>query len=237
MALPPFAGMSSAPAFVSDNGYDDTHGWGARLGWTGHFGDVLTLGASWQSKIKTGGFRQYRGLFAEQGGFDIPENYGAGLAIKLHEQVTVAYDWQKIEYSGIASVGNSATEGGPLGADNGGGFGWEDSEVSKLGLKYRINKQFALRAGYSYGSQPIPESETFFNILAPGVITRHATLGGSWAIAPASEISFHYTHGFEESVRGENSIAPGMPPAGMGGGEADITMKQDIFGIGYTYQL
>ncbi len=37
-----------------------------------------------------------------------------------------------------------------------------------------------------------------------------------------SEISMFYMHAFEEELKGRNSI-----PAGFGGGEADIKMKQD----------
>jgi long-chain fatty acid transport protein len=47
----------------------------------------------------------------------------------------------------------------------------------KLGLQYEANNDWTWRAGYSYGNQPVPESEVFFNILAPGVIEQHFTTG------------------------------------------------------------
>ena len=43
---------------------------------------MVTLGATYQTKTKMGKFSQYSGLFAEQGSFDIPSNYGVGAAVK-----------------------------------------------------------------------------------------------------------------------------------------------------------
>ena len=177
-------------------------------------------------------FDDYAGLFADGGGFDIPESYGAGIAWEVSEALTVAADWQRILYSDITSVGNPLAPlltGVPLGVANGPGFGWDDSDVYKLGAVYRVTGALTLRAGVSHMDQPIPGSETFFNILAPGVIETHVSLGASWALSDRNEWNVAYTHGLEKTVRGTNSI-----PMPFGGGEADLTMHQNILAIGYT---
>ena len=65
---------------MTNNGYDSSVGWGVRLGYTGKITPDCTLGATWASKTYMGEFDKYRGLFAEQGDFDIPSNFGVGLA-------------------------------------------------------------------------------------------------------------------------------------------------------------
>lgn len=230
-----FAPFSSDSSHLSNEGYDTSTGVGVRLGWTGKINDYLTLGATWQSKTAMSDFKKYRGLFAEQGGFDIPENYGAGLALRPLDNLTFALDWQRIKYSAIDSVGNSIGNlfaGNALGSDNGGGFGWKDISVWKLGANYRLSDALTLRAGYSHTEQPIPSSQTFFNILAPGVITQHATLGATWSLDKKSDISFSYVHGFKETVHGSNSI-----PAAFGGGNADIHLEENALGVAYSYKL
>jgi len=230
--LAPFDGFSSRPGSVTDRGHDSSSGWGIKLGWMGEVHENVTLGAAWSSEIDMSNFDDYAGLFADGGGFDIPESYGAGIAWEVSEALTVAADWQRILYSDITSVGNPLAPlltGVPLGVANGPGFGWDDSDVYKLGAVYRVTGALTLRAGVSHMDQPIPGSETFFNILAPGVIETHVSLGASWALSDSNELNVAYTHGLEKTVRGTNSI-----PMPFGGGEADLTMHQNILAIGYT---
>ncbi|MFW1676955.1 OmpP1/FadL family transporter [Pontibacter sp. JAM-7] len=226
-----FAGLSSNPAAVSNNGHDSSNGWGLKLGWQGQVTDTLTLGASWSSKLNTDRFSRYSGLFAEQGGFDVPESYGVGFAWQLAPRWTLAGDWERIEYSDVRSVGNPLSLSAPLGADNGAGFGWQDIEVYKLGVIYQFNARLALRAGISHTDQPIPASQTFLNILAPGVIEDHISLGASLEISPEQTVSFSYTHALAQQVKGQNSI-----PVAFGGGEANLKMSQDMFGLAWQYR-
>jgi long-chain fatty acid transport protein len=117
-----FSSASIDSKNLTDNGNDSSTGWGLRLGWTGQITPELTLGATWASKVKTGNFEKYRGLFAQGGGFDIPENYGVGLAYKVHPQLTLAADLQQIKYGDISSIANPLANlfaGNPLGSEKG----------------------------------------------------------------------------------------------------------------------
>lgn len=235
-----FGGFSSAPANVSDQGTDSSTGAGLRLGWTGKITPKLTLGATWTSRI-SGRFEKYKGLFADGGGFDIPENYGAGLAYEATPDWTLAADIQTIRYSQVGSVGNSSASlfAGQLqlGAANGPGFGWRDVSVVKIGVSHRLRSDLTLRGGVSFANQAVPQAETFFNILAPGVVRNHLTLGATWTTSGGNELTGFFAHAFGETVKGAGSIPAGFPPAGFGGGNADVQLKENIIGISYGWKF
>jgi len=233
-----FAALSSNPTAMSDKGTDTSTGYGVKIGWTGQVTPAVTLGATYQTKTKMGKFSKYSGLFAEQGGFDIPSNYGVGIAVKATPATTVAFDVQRINYADAPSVGNPFTAVPPsfggtgpyLGASNGPGFGWKNINAYKLGVSHAFSSAFTLRAGYDHCDQPIPNSQTLLNMLAPGVVQNHLSLGGTWKLAGTSEISVAYVHAFKQTVNGSGSIPPQM-----GGGEANITMHEDSIGISYGW--
>lgn len=230
-----FAASSADPANLTDRGTDGSNGVGVRLGWTGQITPALMLGATWASKTHMGKFDKYRGLFTEQGDFDIPANYGVGLTWKAANALILAAEVQRIEYGGVKSVGNSLSNllaGNPLGSGNGGGFGWRDVTATKLGVSYELNPGLTLRAGYSHNTQPIPADQTLFNIIAPGVVKDHLSLGGTWKMGKG-ELSAAYTHAFKNTVNGRGSI-PAMP---FGGGEANVHLKEDIFGLAWGWKL
>lgn len=226
---------SESPGSVTNNGSDSSTGWGIRLGWLGEIMPGFTIGASWQSKTDMGKFDKYKGLFAEQGSFDIPENYGIGVAFKPSSALTIAADVMEIKYGDVKSISNPISKlfaGNLLGSSDGPGFGWQDMTIYKLGISYAASPGMTLRAGYANGKQPIPESETLFNMLAPGVVEDHLTLGATWTTADKAEITVGYMHAFSKTVNGSGSI-----PASFGGGEANLKMEQNSFGIAYSRPL
>jgi long-chain fatty acid transport protein len=224
-------GFSAFPTKMTNNGHDSSWGWGIGIGWTGQITPTVKLGATYQSKTSMQEFDDYKGLFAEKGGFDIPENYGIGISWQATPQLVVAADVTQINFSKINSVGNPLIfppAGAPLGTSKGAGFGWDDMTVYKIGFAYDLNKEWTVRAGYNYSSQPIPNSQTFFNILAPATVEDHLTLGATWRLASGGEVTFAYMHAFEETVKGSGSLAPlGMP------GNANLKMYEDSFGVAY----
>ncbi|MDT7849840.1 outer membrane protein transport protein [Methylophilus sp. VKM B-3414] len=229
-----FSNASSSAANLTNNGHDDSYGAGVHIGWLGEITDAVTLGATYQSRTYMSRFDKYKGLFAEQGDFDIPSTYGVGVAVKVTPALTLAADFQRINYSEVDAVGNASLSNlsNGLGNDNGAGFNWQDAKVYKIGALYQYSPALILRAGYNHVDQPIRAGDTLFNILAPGVVKDHVSIGATWVLSPASEVSFAYTHAFENTVRGQNSI-----PAGFGGGDANVRMYQDALGVAYTWKL
>jgi long-chain fatty acid transport protein len=212
---------------IIDPGTDSTFGGGARLGYTGVLNDWLTVGATYQTRIYSGKFKKYSGLFAEQGGFDTPSNYALGFAIKASPTVTWAFDVERIRYSEINSVGNllnAGTFGAGLGAANGPGFGWQDVTAIKTGIAYEYSPELTLRLGYNHCSQPILSTQTTFNIIAPGVVQDHLTLGATWKYSRNLEFSAFYAHAFEKTVHGAGSF---FGPSS----DANLRMSQDSVGV------
>lgn len=233
--LQAFAGLSSDNSKLTNNGHDSSTGWGVRLGWQGKISDSLTVGATYAPKIDMSKFKRYAGLFAEQGDFDIPENWNIGLAFKATPAITVALDYQEIRYGGVKSISDSGITAGytgpthplALGGSNGLGFGWSNVDVVKLGVEYKYNNALTLRAGINHGTNPIKSGEQTFNIIAPGVVTDHYTLGATYGVTKDSEITVAYMHAQEKSVSG-----PTNPYFGAGGTET-IKMHQDSLGVTY----
>jgi long-chain fatty acid transport protein len=228
--------MSSQPTLVTSNGTDTSTGVGLHLGWTGEISSRVTLGATYQPKTSMSKFSKYAGLFADNGNFDIPASYGVGIAFKATPATTIAVDYLAIQYSGVPSIGNMMSAGGPLGAPNGAGWGWQDVQVFKIGVSQVLSDKLTLRAGYSHNTQPIPASQTFFNILATGVVQDHLNLGATWNISKQNEVTVAYMHAFEKSVNGSGSISSPVPPAGLGGGNANIHMNENSLGLAYSWK-
>ena len=231
-----FAGSSSSPANLTDNGKDTSTGFSIRLGWTGEVSDGVSLGVTYQSKADMSEFDKYQGLFAEKGDFDIPSTYGLGIKIKATPKMNVAFDVTRINYSEVKSIANPlsglTTLGNPLGTANSAGFGWEDMTVLKLGMDYQLADDLVFRAGLNHGDAPIPAGETFFNMLAPATVEDHVTLGATWTLKNKSELSVMYMHAMENTINGSNSI-----PGPYGAGEANIGMSQDSFGVAYGWKF
>ena len=241
-----FGQVSQDATKLSDRGHDSSTGFGVRLGWTGQITPDLTLGATYQSKTKMSKMNEYKGLFAGNGSFDIPENYGIGLAFKANPATTIAFDVVKINYSGVPAIANTianmGVSGSLLGQDNGIGFGWKDMTVYKLGVSYDVNKDLTIRAGYNHGATTIPDTEIAFNVLAPATVENHLTLGATWKLANKAELSLAYMHAFSKSQSGATPQLFCNPMTGCMAGTSPTTtstinMKQDSLGIAYGWKM
>lgn len=219
---------------LTERGNDTSHGYGLRLGWMGKMSDAVTLGASYTTKMRMSKFEKYKDLFANQGGFDLPESLNLGISFKATPAVTVALDYQRINYGGIPSIANPSTNGGltiggTLGCDSCRGFGWSNVDVFKLGVEYQYSQNLALRAGYNHTDNPIQGRDVTFNIIAPGVVKDHVTLGFTYGLSKDSELTMAYMHAFKNSVQAPSLFNTWVP----GAGTDKIEMYQDSLGIAY----
>ena len=223
-----FVGMSSNTSNLTNKGWDDSTGAGVRIGYLGRLTPTFSIGVSYATKMRMTKFSKYSGLFADGGLFDIPENYSAGIAWKATPDLTLAADYERINYGGVSSVGNPSTNSAQLGAAGGKGFGWKDINVWKLGGEYRYDQQWTFRAGYNHCDNPIQSRDVVFNILAPGVIEDHLTLGATYTLPSGGELTMAYMHAFQKSVSGAD---------GFFGGTDTITMYQNSIGISYGWKM
>lgn len=235
---PGFPPMTGAPGSVTNNGMDNSSGVGVRLGYLGKLSDTLSVGASYAPKVGMSRFKSYQGLFAENGDFDIPASWTVGMAWQASPSVQLAVDYQKINYSGVRSIANSSANQAPLGSAGGPGFGWKDIGVVKLGVQWQASPTWMLRAGYNKGQNPVSSNDVSFNVLAPGVVTDHLTLGATMVLDKQSDISFSYAWVKENSVSGMSMF---NSPAfnGVTGGvtapiQETVRMKQQSIGVQYS---
>lgn len=226
----------------TDSGADSSTGVGIRLGYFAKPTDGLSFGASYSPKINMGKLSGYAGLFANGGDFDIPANATIGLAIQATPKLKIAADYQKIKYGSVPAIANSSLNifqcagGDPtqcLGAANGPGFGWTDVNVMKLGLEWQYSSTVTLRAGFNKSTNPVKSAEVSFNILAPAVITKHYTVGGTYKLAKDSELTWAYMYAPKNSVTGESLFAM------MNGSswQDTVQMSQQSLGVQYGWKF
>lgn len=230
--LAAFSMFSSDPSSLTGNRHSTSSGFGARIGYQGRFSPKFYAGVSYQTKMAMSEFDEYKGLFAQKGDFDCPANWTAGFAYLPTSELTFSFDVQQILYSGIKSINNPMLpnlQTAQLGNDNGAGFGWEDIFVFKFGTMYKSSKNLTWMAGYSYGEQPVPESEVMFNILAPGIVQHHITLGLSTMLSNNSEFTVAAMYAPSSSVTGPNPLeAPNQQTI-------KLNMSQWQLEVGYAF--
>lgn len=233
--LDAFGGFSNDPTNLSGNRHSYSTGAGFKIGYQAEVVNNLTFGISYQSEIAMGKFDEYKGLFAQEGGFNIPSTSTVGLAYDLGNAGKVVFDVQRINYSNVASIANPIqnlfTCAPPaatcLGGANGAGFGWEDMTIMKLGYEITAGGN-TYRVGYSKGDMPIPESQTLFNILAPAVIEQHVTFGMTMPMGTDQEFNLAVMIAPNTSVKGPN---PFNPPT-----EIELEMEQKEIQVGWAWK-
>jgi long-chain fatty acid transport protein len=238
--------LSTSPGNVTNNGYDNSSGWGVRVGYYGQFTPQFAFGASYSSKINMGNLGKYQGLFAQSGGFDIPSNWTIGIALKPSPQWLLAFDYERIEYSDVPSVTNPSALLGQclfghdasacLGGSNGAGFGWQSVNVFKFGAQYEINPQWTVRAGYNYTDNPIQPADVTFNILAPGVVQNHLTLGATYSWDKKDELTGAFMYAFNNSVQGSSKFNDFFPPP-QPNMQEKIQMYEWSIGVQWAYKF
>ena len=207
-----------APAdSLTNNGHDTSVGYGFAGGIWWSMGSSVSAGLSYQSKISMGEFDDYSDLFAEDGGFDIPSSAKLGITFGRGTDKLLHFDIEHTKYSEVDSVGNSMSNilscptagfGGTdfescLGGKRGAGFGWEDMTTYKLGFEWLTNESTTWRFGYSHGEQPLQPADVTFNILAPGVMEQHITLG-----LTKNKWNFSLMYAPPKTVEGQNLMDP-----------------------------
>ena len=206
----------------------------------GQFTEQFAFGATYQSKISMGEFDKYKGLFAQDGGFDIPSNFAVGVAFRPTNQWLIALDFERIFYDDAPSVHNPAEylvncamglQDYCMGGSTGAGFGWQNVDVWKFGVQYALNDQWTIRGGYNHTDNPIQPQDVTPNIIAPGVVEDQWTVGTTYRIDKVSEITGMFMYAQDNSVTGTSLFAKlGAPPTTT----EMISMHQYQVGIAYS---
>jgi long-chain fatty acid transport protein len=224
-----FAPASIDPANFSNRGTDDSWGVGVRGGieWTVRPG--LRLGIAGNAPISMSNFDKYRGLLAEQGGFDVPGSLQAGVAVDVTPRLTLMADYKRIWFSSVASVSNPITNPLPFGADNGPGFGVRDLDVIKVGLEWQASPALTLRGGYSYNTAPIGSRDADLNIMTLGVVQHHVTGGLKYRLTRNLDVELAAMYAPRATLSGTELTNPARA--------VEIEMSQFELTVGAVYRF
>jgi len=242
----PLTGSAQMPENLSGNGHDMSYGYGASLGFQWHPVDQFGFAAAYTTKMSMSKLGDYKDLFAQGGGFDMPATWTAGISFKPNDAWALMFDVQGIDYSEVDAVGNGIQNLFKcpilsqnfsnfdhdveycLGGSRGAGFGWDDMTVYKFGASWKYSDQWTWRGGFSFADQPIPNDQMTFNILAPGVMEQHWTLGFTNTQSSGNELNFSFMFAPENKVKGPQNFDPTQ--------SVEFKMYQLEFEVSYSWR-
>lgn len=221
--------LSIHPHHVTNKGYNYSVGTGFSIGWRSQFSDKLMVGAKFQSRTYMTRLHKYEGLIADKGHLDYPWNASFGVALKPTCCSTIVFDVEYYQTRGIRELKNSDQPANPLvdkfGTKEGPGKGYRNVWRYHWGADYTWC-DFTGRIGWIYHKTPVRRSQTLANCDTLDLMENLLTIGGTWQIDSSWDLTFFYLHGFQKKVKGKNSI-----PLTSGGGECDIKLREDVFGL------
>lgn len=223
--------QSAHPGFVTNKGYSYSEGVGVTFGYRGQFFDWLSIGLTYQPKTHMSSFKKYKGFLAQNGRLDIPQKIGAGVAVRFLPCATIAFDVEHINWHNVKALSNPLLPNvfiAQLGNEDGAGFGFRNQLYFRVGVDYDLNDSWTVRAGYRYVKAPIRNTQTAVNLLTVDTVESYLTVGATWCINACNELSFFYAHGFNNEIKGKNSIPPQF-----GSGEVDLKEHDDALGISW----
>ncbi len=139
----------------------------------------------------------------------LPQSIGFGMSYMAAHNVRLAFEVEWIDWKDgfdvmSLSLSNGANPNINKMMGNAGSFSidfpmnWKDSYCFRVGGEYDVNPSLTLRAGYAYGSNPVPETTVF--PVFPAIVENHITLGGSYAISQPLVIHLAYELALNKKV-------------------------------------
>ena len=196
--------------------------------------DGLTIGAVYKSSIEM----TYEGQIASAAGYfglgdmgdtlEQPAEFGVGISYVMGQH-TFAFDYKNVQWSDTLGYGYVE---------------WEDQDVYAFGYQF-TQDNWALRAGYNYGSSPVTEQDAsfngmptqaaqkaasvnFFNLLGfPATAEQHYTVGGTYSLTEAFSIDLAYVYSPETSKTFDLGVYAAPPSMGGMGLESITTEHQE----------
>jgi long-chain fatty acid transport protein len=112
-------------------------------------------------------------------------------------------------------------------------LGWNDVFAVALGALYEVTSGFQVRMGYTYNTDPIPNSRTIFNVASPLIVEHTVYVGLSYDFTDTFGVSIAYAH-----ASGNSTIGPIITPKGtLPGSTVQNTTSADTFLIGATIKF
>src|SRR5262249_44690586 len=113
------------------------------------------------------------------------------------------------------------------------GLGWRSIFALALGAQYQWTDSISVRMGYTYNQNPIPDSQSMFNVLSPTILEHAIYVGASYQLSDALLVSVAYSHAFENSIDGLYTTPRGAVP----GSSVRSTVSADNLIFGATVRF
>jgi long-chain fatty acid transport protein len=140
--------------------------------------------------------------------FGLPQSFAAGFSYAPVNKMRLALDaewinWKKaFDKMDISLTGGTNANINKMMGTNGTiempfPMNWKNTVVVRTGIEYDASKKFTMRAGYAYGSNPVP-NETIFPVF-PAIVTSHITAGFSTSVSKALVINAAYEYAIKSN--------------------------------------
>lgn len=185
-----------------------------------------SLGLAYESKQRFSDFRFNTAAGRDKLDFDQPQSVTVGLGFKPNGKFRAAFDVMWIDWpqTNGANMPAYSKNGSEAAAWN---MNWDQQFVYKVGAGYDLTEKVTLRAGYSYGKNPLDSSRPFENISFSAIAEQHFTAGLGIQVASNLQLNLGLMYAPEVSLKTAN------PSQFID--EADIEMSRCAVDVGVTY--
>ncbi|MDH3456356.1 MAG: outer membrane protein transport protein, partial [Gemmatimonadota bacterium] len=241
VAAPDFHPGTTSRYYADASATDGAFGFGFHGGVLFQVNDMIALGASysseqffqefeWNSTVANPNLPEFGTPKTITFKLNVPAMAAGGIAIQALPNLTLAGDFRYLFYESTDGF-SLADPQIPFNADGSvDGFGWEDIYSIHAGFEFWPTEQVALRGGYNYTQNPVPDGLAMINIPAPAIVQHHATVGIGYTVSRRFQISAGYYRAFENSGTG-----PLLNPAVPAGSTVTNTMQEDSFSMQFSF--
>jgi len=146
----------------------------------------------------------------------LPQSIGFGTAFKATNALRFAMEMEWVNWKNAfdkmsLSMSNGSNSNINRMLGNTGSFRidfpmeWKDAITLRVGGEYDFSTDFTLRAGYAYGSNPVPEATVF--PVFPAVVENHMMLGASYQVSQPFVIHAAYELALNKKANASSNSA------------------------------
>lgn len=158
--------------------------------------------------------------------FDLPAVVSAGASYAGFPGWLYAIDVRWFDYDNAAGFKGSGYQADGSVA----GLGWNGVVGVANGLQYALTDCLTVRMGYLFIDNPVPDSQTMFNLGTSLIMQHFATVGATYQIRDNFSAHVAYTHGFNASISGPIVVPAGAVP----GSSVTAETSADFLTVGCT---
>ncbi len=158
--------------------------------------------------------------------FQWPATWGVGMAWNVTPELLLAADIKQLMWSQTMADFTLTTDIPGMGAQTQSmPQNWDNQTVYSICAQYKIDPAVALRIGYNYGKNPVPDNT--LNPLFPAITESHFTFGAGWQIDKANSLAIAFTYAPEVTQTMTNPMAPPI----------EMSHSQTLWRLNYAYSF